>query len=212
MRTAKGFFIYIYNIFRRIYHRWYRFFVTPRIPHDHNGPVLVNVGCGLQSGPEYINVDIVPNPNIHYVHDIRILDMFASESVDLLYASHVMEHIPRHELDGVITEWKRVLKKDGVLRISVPDFDNLLKIYTASGNDINSILAQLLGQEPPYNNHYSVWNWNFIQKFFVDRGFSSVRRWDPQAAEHYTMHDRAERILTQGTLSIPLSLNVEAVK
>jgi len=174
--------------------------------------MCVNLGCGEQSGPEYINVDIVPSPHIHYVHDIKVLDMFDSESVDLLYASHVMEHIPRHELDAVIAEWRRVLKPGGVLRISVPDFDNLLKIYSASGNDINSIVAQLLGQEPPYNNHYSVWNWEFIKKFFIDRGFSDVRRWDPKTAQHYSMHDRAERTLSAGGVLIPLSLNVEAIK
>lgn len=196
----------------RSYHKWYRFFVVPPIPQSSSGKVLVNLGCGAQSGPEYINVDVVPAPHIHHVHDVKVLEMFSSESVDLLYASHIMEHIPRHELDAVIVEWRRVLKPGGVLRISVPDFDNLLKIYNASGNDIESILAQLLGQEPPYNNHYSVWNWEFIKRFFLERGFIEVRRWDPHTAPYYSMHDRAERILTAGDLKVPLSLNIEAIK
>lgn len=200
------------NMLRRTVHRWRRFFVAPSLPDTGDGKRYINVGCGLQSGPEFINVDIVPSPGIHYVHDIRTLDMFPSESADLLYASHIMEHIPRHELDSVITEWRRVLKPGGVLRISVPDFDSLLTIYHASGNDIASILAQLLGQEPPYNNHYSVWNWDYIQRFFLERGFKEVRRWDPHNAPHYSMHDRAERVLTSGEVSVPLSLNVEAIK
>ena len=208
----KSFFIRWYEYGRSLLRRLYRFFIKPSLPHTEGNHMCVNLGCGEQSGPEYINVDIVPAPHIHYVHDIKVLDMLDSKSVDLLYASHVMEHIPRHELDAVIVEWRRVLKPGGILRISVPDFDNLLKIYSASGNDINSIVAQLLGQEPPYNNHYSVWNWEFIKKFFIDRGFSDVRRWDPKTAQHYSMHDRAERTLSAGGVLIPLSLNVEAIK
>ena len=208
----KKFLIQWYEYGRSLLRRLYRFFIQPSFPHTHRDHVFVNLGCGAQSGPEYINVDIVPAPHIHYVHDIKVLDMFASESVDLLYASHVMEHIPRHALDAVIAEWRRVLKPGGILRISVPDFDNLLKIYTASGNDINAILAQLLGQEPPYNNHYSVWNWEFIKNFFIERSFTEVRRWDPKTAKHYSMHDRAERTLSTGEASVLLSLNVEAIK
>lgn len=201
-----------YEYFKHHFDTLFRFFIAPTAPRRTDRCLFVNLGCGAQSGPEYVNVDVVPAPHIHFVHDVKVLDMFSSESVDLLYASHIMEHIPRHELDAVIAEWHRVLKRGGILRISVPDFDNLLKIYHASSEDINSILAQLLGQEPPYNNHYSIWNWKYIQCFFLERGFREVRRWDPQSAAHYSMHDRAERILTAGEISVPLSLNVEAIK
>src|SRR3989344_1454226 len=142
----KSFFIRWYEYGRSLLRRLYRFFIKPSLPHTEGNHVCVNLGCGEQSGPEYINVDIVPAPHIHYVHDIK------------------------------------------------------------------AIVAQLLGQEPPYNNHYSVWNWEFIKKFFIDRGFSDVRRWDPKTAQHYSMHDRAERTLSAGGVLIPLSLNVETIK
>ncbi len=206
----KSFLIQWYEYGRRVIRRLYRLFITPTLPQG--AQLFVNLGCGEQSGPEYINVDVVPAPHIHYVHDIKVLDMFASESVDLLYASHVMEHIPRHELPVTIAEWKRVLKPGGTLRVSVPNFDNLLKVYTASGNTIDTILAQLLGQEPPYNNHYSVWNLDHAKKIFLEQGFSEVRLWDPKTAPHYSMHDRAERTISAGGVTIPVSLNIEAIK
>ena len=189
--------------------RMQRTFVTPA--HPKSDGLYVNLGSGAQSGPEYVNVDVVAAPHIHYIHDIKFLPMFTTGGVDLLYASHVLEHIPRHELPITIAEWKRVLKPGGILRISVPDFDNLIKIYTASGNDIDTILAQLLGQEPPYNNHYSVWNLDYAKNFFIKEGVKEVRLWDPHTAPHYSMHDRAERTISVGDVTVPVSLNFEAI-
>lgn len=206
----KKFLIWCYVHGRYALGRIRRSFIAPAHP-DVSG-LYVNLGSGAQSGPEYVNVDVVAAPHIHYIHDIKILPMFSSGTVDLLYASHVLEHIPRHELPIVLAEWKRVLKPGGILRISVPDFDNLLKIYAASGNDIDAIVAQLLGQEPPFNNHYSVWNADYARKFFLEQGFTEVRLWDPKTAPHYSMYDRAKRTISAGGVTVPISLNFEAIK
>lgn len=44
---------------------------------------------------------------------------FDDESLDYVFSSHCLEHIPKY-IDA-LEEWKRVLKKDGVLFLYLPD-------------------------------------------------------------------------------------------
>lgn len=208
----KALILKIYNsLLRRFYFLKRRVF-NPKLPQNAGGEIFVNVGCGLQSGKEYTNVDTLPFPSIHHITDIRSLPMFVNNSVSIVYASHVVEHIPRHELKTVIMEWHRILKEGGIFRMSVPNFDNLLQIYKASENQIESVIMQVMGQNPPYNNHYSIWNFNYAEKILKECGFKEVRFWDPKTADHHDFEDRSSRILKWNGTEVPLSLNVEAIK
>jgi predicted SAM-dependent methyltransferase len=46
---------------------------------------------------------------------------FLSESVDKIYCSHFLEHVPPDKGKHVLKECYRVLKKDGIMRLVVPD-------------------------------------------------------------------------------------------
>lgn len=46
---------------------------------------------------------------------------FVSESVDKIYCSHFLEHIPPDKGKHLLNECYRVLKKDGIMRLVVPD-------------------------------------------------------------------------------------------
>lgn len=43
-------------------------------------------------------------------------------SVDEIYASHVLEHFAQDQIQHVLTDWVRVLKPGGRLRVAVPNF------------------------------------------------------------------------------------------
>lgn len=180
-----------------------RTFFAPPIPHNSEGKVYVNIGCGSDSAKEFINVDVLKFPNIHYVHDVTNLSMFPNSSVDLLYASHVVEHLPREKLFSTLGEWKRILKSGGILRISVPDLDNLITVYQAAGRDVSVIRDQVLGQAPPFDNHYTLWNDKQTRRIFSELGFINIRKWDPKTTNHHDFQDRS---------SYPISLNVEMEK
>jgi len=57
--------------------------------------------------------------------DIKLPD----ESCDVIFCSHVFEHIPHVKLPLVIAELNRVLKADGVLRILTPDLAKVARAY-----------------------------------------------------------------------------------
>lgn len=136
---------------------WYfrRKLVKPKLPVNVDGKVYVNLGCGRHTSKEYINIDTAYLPNIHYLTDVTDLYMLADNSVDLLYASHVLEHIPRTKLLKTLKDWYRVLKPGGKLRFGVPDFDKLIEVYKLSNRDVNSIVNQLMGAVGECDDHHT---------------------------------------------------------
>lgn len=204
--------IRLYEYFRRRLLYMRRRFVSPSIPKNQEGKILVNVGCGFDTSNEFINVDVLPLPHIHHVHDITDLSMFPSDSVDLLYASHVVEHIPVERLMATLKEWRRALKPGGTIRISVPDFDNMTDYYIDSGRDVDLVRDNVLGKEPPYDNHYTLWNERKMQAVLAEAGFTNHRRWTADSVEHHNFSDRSSRTLRIAGEEKLLSLNIEADK
>lgn len=208
----KKYLIKIYEYFRRKYLFLKRRFITPPLPKNPDRKTYINVGCALNSGPEFINIDVEPYPNIHYIQDITDLSNFTDNSVDMVYASHVVEHIPREQFDSTLLEWKRVLKSGGIFRFAVPDFDALIDIYSKSGQDVSYIRDQVMGQNPPYHNHYTLWNYRQAEKVLSDLGYRDIRKWDYKTVDHHDFIDRSSRSMKAGDQDIPFSLNVEGVK
>lgn len=58
-------------------------------------------------------------------HDVTKGLPFKSESVDVIYSSHLLEHLTYNEARKVCKESYRVLKKNGLFRVVLPD----LKLY-----------------------------------------------------------------------------------
>ncbi|MCF7849378.1 MAG: class I SAM-dependent methyltransferase [Kiritimatiellales bacterium] len=65
------------------------------------------------------------------VHNLRKRLPFESESVDVVYHSHVLEHFDRDAAMDFMKEIYRVLKSGGIQRIAVPDFEKLCRDYVA---------------------------------------------------------------------------------
>jgi hypothetical protein len=54
---------------------------------------------------------------------------YADESVDEIRASHCLEHFPHGQVEAVVRDWARCLKKRGKLKIAVPDFAQIAQNY-----------------------------------------------------------------------------------
>jgi len=67
-------------------------------------------------------------------NDIRWVDAtthipLPDASVDVLYSSHMVEHLDRESAMSFLTEVRRVLVSNGVVRIVVPDLKKLVAEY-----------------------------------------------------------------------------------
>ena len=101
----------------------------------------INLGCGWRNfGPEWIHID---GGDYDHLDHKDIID-FPYENVDLIYASHVLEYFSREEALPLLKTWKSKLKTGGILRLAVPDFNSLCRIYY-SGVPFERILGPLYG-------------------------------------------------------------------
>jgi SAM-dependent methyltransferase len=73
----------------------------------------------------------------------------AAGSVDVVYSSHMIEHLDRSEARGFLTEVRRVLRPGGVVRIAAPDLTRLVSEYLESGDADEFVAGSHLGLDRP---------------------------------------------------------------
>lgn len=148
----------------------------PKLPTNKDKKVYIHLGCGPINASGFINVDVIPYSHVHYIQHVEDLSIFPENYADLIYASHILKHISHNKISEVLREWYRILKKDGILRISVPDFDKLIDVYFNEEKDIKTIIGPLMGgQDNFYNFHKSVFNEKYLKELLLDVGFREVR-------------------------------------
>ncbi len=67
----------------------------------------LHLGCGKRYLEGYIHVDIAEFEHIDYQLPIDDLSTFKDNTVEEIYASHVLEYFDRNDVINVLTEWKR---------------------------------------------------------------------------------------------------------
>lgn len=177
----------------------------------------LHLGCGPRVIPGFIHVDAQAAPHVDVVGPVDRLEGFETDSADLIYASHVLEHFGRHEVQAVLNEWFRVLRPGGQLRLAVPDFAAVVQRYESEGlKDGTSGLVGLIcgGQRNAYDFHKIIFDEPFLTALLRRAGFSSVSRWDWRVTEHADVDDYSQSYLphldkVSGTL---MSLNLQATK
>lgn len=190
-----------------------RLFIRPQLPINQDKKILIHLGCGDINSPEFINVDTRPAPHIHYVCNVTDLSIFNDNYADMVYACHILEHIPHSSLKKTLWEWRRILKPNGTLRLSVPDFDRILQVYHSCNNDIASIVNPLMGgQDYKYNIHHSVYNKKYLEYHLREAGFKQVCQWNPNTAAYHNFEDWASKCYDVDGRQYEISLNIEAIK
>jgi len=144
----------------------------------------LNLGCGRRFHSAWTNLDFVSSfPSVR-AHNLLEGVPYADESFDVVYHSHVLEHFAREAAPAFLKECRRVLRPGGILRIAVPDLENIVRNYLHAldsarlgkeGWDSNYdwMLLELYDQtvrERPgggwstYLSQEAIPNWEFIQK------------------------------------------------
>ena len=176
--------------------------------------IKLNLGCGNARIPGFINVDIREHIKPDIVDDIAILEKFLPDSVDLIYASHVLEHIRRTTYMDVLKRWYDLIKVGGTLRIAVPDFEAVVNRYNET-KDVAALIGFLYGkQDHPFNVHYYCWDFKSLKNDLEIVGFKNVRRYDWRETEHADIDDYSQSYLPhmQKETGVLMSLNVEGIK
>lgn len=173
----------------------------------------LHLGCGKRYIPGFIHVDALKFDHIDYVTKVENLPMFNSNSIDLIYACHVLEHFMRSNVNDVLMEWFRVLKHNGILRLSVPDFEAIIKVYEKY-KDLSKIIGPLYGgQNNIYNIHYNCFDFKTLKLNLKKVGFKKILKYDRWKTDHAEYDDfSAAYIPHMKRDGILISLNIEAMK
>lgn len=89
----------------------------------------LNLGCGHRFHPAWTNVDFVSTAEGVIVADLAKGMPFPDASFDVVYHSHLLEHFSRSEAEPFLRECCRVLRPNGILRVAVPDLEQIVKTY-----------------------------------------------------------------------------------
>lgn len=89
----------------------------------------VNLGCGGRYHPDWINIDVVAGGPGVIVHDLRRGIPLDDASCDVVYHAHVLEHFRRADTLPFLRECRRVLRPNGVIRVVVPDLEQICRAY-----------------------------------------------------------------------------------
>lgn len=119
----------------------------------------LNIGCGTTYSnlPEWVNIDFIKTGEEVIAHNLLSGIPFNDNSFELVYHSHVLEHFSKTDGEKLLLECFRVLKPAGVLRISVPNLENIVREY----------LSKLeLGIENPQNESIRAdYNWILLELY-----------------------------------------------
>lgn len=181
----------------------------------------LHLGCGKCYLNGFVHIDLCDLPHIDYQSPVEDLSMFADDTAQLVYASHVLEYFDRVQVKDVLQEWHRVLKSGGILRLAVPDFEALTQVYAEYG-DLNLIHGPLYGRweiegAGKVVYHKTVYDFPSLKHVLEEAGYTSIRKWDWQAVftnEYAGFDDYSQAYIPHMDKDngLLISLNVEAVK
>lgn len=93
------------------------------------GEYKLNIGCGDNKIKSYVNIDASPFVNPDLVLDIKNGLPYPDDSVEEIVFFHGIEHIEEKFHPQILSEFWRVLKFDGELYVSYPEFIKVAKNY-----------------------------------------------------------------------------------
>jgi predicted SAM-dependent methyltransferase len=179
----------------------------------------LHLGSGSRYLEGYLHIDIADYEHIDINSSVDKLNTIDNDTIDEIYASHVIEYFDRNEVESVLKEWKRVLKKDAVLRIAVPNFEALIKVYRETG-EIEKILGPLYGKwglnDSSFIYHKTVYDENSLTALLERIGFSDIKIWDWREVFknnlEYDDHSQAYFPHMDKESGIHVSLNIQCRK
>ena len=167
---------------------------------------VLHVGCGAYNpeklppvyrGAEWkeIRLDIDASVKPDIVSSMTEMPMVEDGSMDALFSSHNVEHLFRHEVQGALREFRRTLKQEGQVMITLPDIQ-ATSAFVAEGIMDDPLYESPAGPIAPVDilygwtqsiaqgNHYMAHKTGFTAKTLAQHllaaGFSNVivsRRW-----------------------------------
>ena len=139
----------------------------------------LHLGCGDRRLPGFIHIDQREFPDVKVANVACLASLYQDNTIDLIYCSCLFEHFKRNDAPAILRHWRDLLKPSGTLRLSVPDFRTLAKLYVG-GVALWRVIGPICGrQNADWNIHYSVYDKEYLSWLLTEAGFYHIREWSP---------------------------------
>ncbi len=177
-----------FPLVRGLYARYKNRRVLANLP----SPLQLHLGCGSVRLDGYVNVDIEDWAGAcDMIASAVELPMFADDSVDRVFNHALLEHIPPWLTLKTLSEWYRILKPGGTIRIEVPDLERIFEDWLVKGTiseetAVNNIFG---GRKSPvkgwsHQDHLTGFTYDRLTRFMAQVGFVGFERREHQQYHH----------------------------
>lgn len=143
--------------------------------------VRLHLGCGSHRVEGWINVDFLrPGRKLDLYWDLRRPLPYRDGSVDAIFAEHVLEHMSFDDGVCLLREARRVLRRDGTVRIGVPDLDRYIASYLGRDDLIDRVRpgritrALALGEIFFMHGHRCMYDYETLRRALERAGFVNI--------------------------------------
>lgn len=180
---------------------------------------ILNIGCGPNIFPQFVNIDYLWRPKIDVCWDITKGLPFQNSSFSGIFTEHCLEHISYNYFVIVLKEMFRILVPGGRVRIILPDAGLYISLYNrfyagekvsipyVSPEEMENGFKPIRAVNRIFRDHGHLYAYDFfiLTELLTEVGFSEIVRTSfMQGSDQRLLVDSEERRLE--------SLYVEAVK
>jgi SAM-dependent methyltransferase len=141
-------------------------------------------GCGPNTPYGWMNSDIQPGPGVDVVADILKGLPLPDDSFDYIVSIHVLPEIALADQGKALTELRRVLRPDGVLRLSLPDLEKAIRAYQTQDIDYfflipdeaaQTLTGKMIMQLLWYGRSRTMFTMEFMTEMLTSGGFRGIQ-------------------------------------
>jgi predicted SAM-dependent methyltransferase len=163
----------------------------------------LHLGCGPLALPGWVNIDNQRYPGVDKVLDLR--KGLPYKDVSFVFAEHFIEHLAYDDALKLMREARRVLRDDGVLRLSTPNLDWVwVTHYRLEAPEDQQVAACFYLNRAFHGwGHQFLYNERTLAATLRDAGFANVKRVQYGESEHAELRglERHEKSTDYGELS-----------
>lgn len=151
--------------------------------------MILNLGCGSNKITGAVNVDLESSVKPDVIADFRNLLPFPAGSVDEIYFFHTIEHIEKTYHARILCEMFRVLKHDGLLIVSYPEFTRCAQNYINNFQGKRDFWEATIYGRQLYKSdyHISLMDSRFFEELLEYVGFKDIQFKEDPDGPHYTV-------------------------
>lgn len=185
---------------------------SPTNNNDKVQPIKgLNLGCGTNILKGWLNTDISGQSPIIYL-DAGKPFPFKDNYLDYIFSEHMFEHLTYESGKLMLRECYRTLKPGGVLRLTIPALEFLIKLYNESETELHQQyarwslqqfapqmyadcvkrgksvpMAMIMNNFMRFWGHQMIYDFPLLEAMLTDVGFLDIKRCEAGQSDHVSL-------------------------